>query len=157
MADVSLTILLGVISGVFTATLVYMSGLLFLKILVPQYQKVVYEGVDLNGLWSYKNDIDEAVSLFTLNLRQDAHELKGSLSYTKTTATETKQVSYSASGSVWEGYVTLNLKSTDRTAIAYATALLKVERGGHQLKGAYCYRNFRTDNVSSLDLEFSRK
>jgi len=60
------------------------------------------------------------------------------------------------SGSVWEGFVTLNMKSIDRRAIAFATALLKVNQGGQELKGAYCYRNFRTDQVSAIDIEHLR-
>ena len=158
--EVSITIVLGIVSGIITTVLLFLAGNSFTKIIIPWYQKIVYHGVDLNGEW--KSEIqkddgkDDGSETFRLNLMQNANTISGELTYLRFKKEETREVFYSMSGSVWEGYLTLNMKSKDRRVIAYSTSLLKIERGGHELKGYHCFRNFRTDQVESVDLLYKR-
>ena len=41
----------GVIAGIITSALLFLAGLFVAKILLPWYQNLVYQGVDLRGLW----------------------------------------------------------------------------------------------------------
>ena len=154
--EVSLTIVFGIVSGVFTTALLYILGLLFSKVIIPWYQRIIYQGVDLNDEWEFEKNQSGDVERFRLSIVQNANNIQGHLLYLRIKNDETREVNYSLTGSVWEGYLTLNMKSKDRRAIAYSTCLLKVERGGHELKGVHCFRNFRTDQVDSVDLLYTR-
>lgn len=156
MNDISLNIVLGIFSGILTSALLFALNRLFLEVVVPWYQQLIYEGVDLRDLWIYDYPKNDGVGKFRLKLEQKAHNLSGQLTYTSVEKDTESVISYLVSGTVWEGYVTLNLKSSDRRRIAFAATLLKVERGGQELKGWFCFRNFRTDQVSSLELAFTR-
>ena len=110
----------------------------------------------MRDLWIHDFPKSDGVAKFRLKLEQKAHNLSGQLIYTRVEEDRESVISYLVSVTVWEGYVTLNLKSSDRRRIAFATTLLKVERGGQELKGWFCFRDFRTDQVSSLELVFTR-
>jgi hypothetical protein len=155
-SKVSLTIVLGIVSGIITTALLYLAGIVFTKIIIPWYQKIIYQGVDLNGEWKFERQLNNESEIFRLSLVQNANSISGQLTYLRINNEETREVNYLLNGSVWEGYLTLNMKSKDRRAIAYATSLLKVERGGRELKGNHCFRNFRTDQVDSTDLLYTR-
>ena len=48
----SFNIVLGIVSGVLTATFLYILSLIFKNILIPWYQRIKYKGVELKGKWS---------------------------------------------------------------------------------------------------------
>lgn len=152
----ALTIVLGVVSGIMTTALLYLAGITFTKVIIPWYQSLIYEGVDLNGSWEFEQPCNDGVRIYKLTLFQNANSINGQMSYIRTKNEGTKAVSYDLFGSVWEGYVSLQMKSKNRSTIAYATALLKVEYGGSALKGPHCFRNFRNDQVSTIDLQYER-
>ena len=157
MMNSASTILLGVVSGVFTAALVLLLGKIFRTIIIPWYQGIIYEGIDLHGEWFQEFEKREGVEVyFDLTINQDAHSLNGKMIYGHKNKGK-KPITYEVEGSVWEGYVRLNMKSTDRKKIAFATALFKVSAGGDQLEGVMNYRNFETDSVSSAELNLERR
>jgi hypothetical protein len=156
MNNISLNIVLGIFSGILTSALLFTLNRIFLEVVVPWYQQLIYEGVDLRDSWLYDRPKGDGVGKFRLKLEQKAHNLSGQLTYTSIEKDTESVISYLVSGTVWEGYVTLNLKSSDRRRIAFATTLLKVERGGQELKGWFCFRNFHTDQVSSTEILLTR-
>lgn len=87
---------------------------------------------------------------------QKANNITGQLIYIRTRNDVTQTVTYDLSGSVWEGYMSLYMKSKDCRFIAYGSTLLKVEYGGFALKGPHCFRNFKNDQVSTIDLAYKR-
>jgi hypothetical protein len=125
MNDISLNIVLGIFSGILTSALLFALNRLFLEVVVPWYQQLIYEGVDLRDLWVYDHSKSDGVGKFRLKLEQKAHNLSGQLTYTSVEKDTESVISYLVSGTVWEGYVTLNLKSSDRRRIAFATTLLR--------------------------------
>lgn len=155
-SEISITIVLGIVSGIVTTVLLYILGVLFSKIIIPWYQQIIYQGVDLNGEWQFEDTLNDSVERFKLSLTQNANNVSGHLLYIRIKDDENREVNYSFIGNVWEGYLTLNMKSKDRRVIAYSTCLLKVERGGHELRGVHCFRNFRTDQVDSVALLYNR-
>lgn len=44
----------GIVSGVVTSALLALAGLLISKVLLPSYLEFVYQGVDLQGIWTYE-------------------------------------------------------------------------------------------------------
>ena len=150
-------IVIGVVSGVITATLI--SGFLAImkKIILPWYQELRYEGVDLEGSWEFKEVSDSAETKIKLELEQSAHTLKGAASISSERKNgDNNFYSYVVSGMVWEGYVTLNMRSANRKVVSFSTMLLKVSNGGRVLKGTFAGRNHRDDKVSALEIELNR-
>ena len=64
----SITIILGVVSGIVTTGLLYLLGIIFTKIVLPWYQKLIYKGVDLNGEWRVENKLNNGKEQFLLSL-----------------------------------------------------------------------------------------
>ena len=78
------SIFIGVLSGVITACLLFVIGKIWIKILIPWYQRIKYQGVDISGRWIYETTLDESKASFDLTLEQNAHELRGHALVTKT-------------------------------------------------------------------------
>lgn len=139
--DEILTVLLGVFAGVVTSALLYVLGLIFTRIMLPWYQKVIYKGVDVSGEWSGTiNHAERRRWSVTLNLEQHAHELKGtytSISYLN--GEERKVSTMNVSGEVWEGFVALKCRTISNRNLSFGSMLLKVNSG--ELTGHQIFRN----------------
>ena len=156
--EATTTIVLGVVSGILTATFLYVLSRFFTVVLIPWYQRFKYEGVDLQGTWAGKVIDDAEIKFpFQLILDQNAHELTGTATLDKSTAMDgDTSTTYSLSGNVWEGYVTFNYKSVDRTRLSFATSLLRVVRGGRKLEGYFIFRDLRHDEIRERFIYFDR-
>jgi hypothetical protein len=155
--DISSTIILSVSSGILTAALLCVLGKLFYNVIIPWYQKIIYKGVDLVGGWEQEIPESEGSSHFQLTLKQNANNISGNMAYTRKKDSGETRILYDVSGSVWEGFITLNFNSLDRKKVAFATALLKVKHGGSKLSGNLSYRNFNIDDVDSVSICLARK
>ncbi len=65
--------------------------------------------------------------------------------------------SFDISGSTWEGFVTLNMRSTDRRSLSFATSLLQIADRGRSLVGQLVYRSSQIDQVSSEHVQWLRR
>jgi hypothetical protein len=153
------TIVLGVISGVITTAALYLVGLLFKNFVIPWYQAVTYKGVDINGTWEYESKDPERKAKFEMTLYQRAHEISGDATILQgsdlnnpTTITNLR-----IDGGIWEGYITLNMQSKDRTRLSYSTSLLRVLNGGATLKGNYVFRSIKSDEIQNIEMRWRRK
>ncbi len=153
-------VVLGVVSGVLTSAFLYLGALLVQRHLLPWYRDITYKGVDVSGVWQaeLKNE-DGLKARFEMQLRQRAHEVSG-----LTTIVQGKDLDKPAiintltlSGNVWEGFITLNLKSADRKRLSFATTLLEVTRGGATLQGKFLWRSIQTDDIRSAEIAWRRK
>lgn len=156
--EITTIIVLGVVSGTLTTAFLYVLSRFFTEVLLPWYQRVKYQGVDLHGTWTGKViDSDEIVFPFRLILDQNAHQLTGTATLDKSTAMDgDSSTTYSLSGNVWEGYITLNYKSLDRTRLSFATSLLRVVRGGRKLEGYFVFRDMKHDEIRERVAYFDR-
>jgi len=153
-------IVFGVVSGVIATAALYLIGLLFRSHLIPWYQGVTYHGVDISGTWVYEVEIntDDNVK-FEMTISQQAHVLAGDTTIMQGANLDnpTTITNLNISGGIWEGYVTLNMKSKDRTKLSYSTTLLRVLNGGATLKGNYIYRSIRNEEIQSEPMVWRRK
>lgn len=152
------TIFWGVVSGIITSVLILISGLIFTKIFIPWYQKLKYDGVDLIDLWIAEKEFDDGSHYrYQMNLKQNAHKISGTATITRGgTAGRNYTQSFDLEGSTWEGYLTVNLKSTDHKSLSFVAGLFKVEGRGQELKGHWAYRS-RSDIVDKETLSFIRQ
>ena len=156
--NASINIILGIATGIITAALIYVANQIFLKLVMPWYQNIKYKGVDLGGNWTGEMvDTTEISMPFTLNIKQKANKLKGFANLDKSKANDTYNITtYNIKGSVWEGYVTINYQSTDRTRLSFATSLLQVRMGGRKMEGIFVFRDVRHDEIRERRVIFKR-
>lgn len=147
----------GVVAGVLTSAMLFAFGVVTSKILLPWYQDLVYKGVDLRGLWVNEWDYAGARYRYHTSLNQNAHRLTGTTTITKSgTAKDDYVINFDVTGSTWEGFVVLNLRSRDRKTLSFATALFKVKDRGKSLAGHLIFRSLTTDEVASEGAHWKR-
>lgn len=152
------TIFWGVMAGIVTSALLFILGLFISKVILPWYQELVYRGVDLRGTWTEEHQKDSAKYLFQISIEQNAHTVSGTATMFKSgTGKDDYVQGFNVDGFTWEGFVLLNLRSTERKSLSFATALLKVKDRGNTLKGSWAYRGRWTDEVESEDIKWERK
>src|ERR1700723_2311913 len=152
-ATVSGALILGVVAGLVVSALLFLLGTLLQKALVPWLQDLLYKGVDLRGLWIEEKNLSGIRYNYQLNLQQSSEKLKGTMTITKSGAPAGPRGDYvqrfEVTGQIWEGFVTLNLKSLERNSLAIATVLLRIAERAHSLIGNLAYRSSTTDEVAS--------
>jgi len=155
--EIEKTILIGVISGVITAVILFLVKRFFTNTIIPLYQRVKYQGADISGSWfaEYKGD-DNSKSTFSIVLQQNAHIVTGSIQFSHNGPEKNYNVDYKVSGEYWEGYLNLLCRSKDRKVFSHASAFLKLINGGTGLLGNFSFRNAETDVVTSLPIGFDR-
>jgi hypothetical protein len=153
------TVVLGIVSGVLTTVALYLVGILFTNIVIPWYQAVTYKGVDINGTWEFEYKETERKAKFEMTLRQRAHEISGDATILQGTDLNNPSTitNLSIDGSIWEGYITLNMQSKDRTRLSYSTSLLQVLNGGSTLQGNYVFRSIKSDEIQNTEMRWRRK
>lgn len=158
-------IIWGIVAGALTSALLLLLGQVFTKVLIPWYQSIVYKGVDLRGRWTSQRTDRNGISYhYTLDLEQNAHDLKGNMTIAKMNSQPNPAAgllgdyvqSFTIDGGVWEGFVTLQMESTDRRSLSLATSLLQIRDRGQTLVGHMAYRSTRVDQVDSEDIVWSR-
>ena len=152
------TIIWGIFTGIITSTFLFIAGLFFTKVILPWYQGIIFDGVDLEGVWTSDKDFEEGI-LYTyqMTVKQNAHSLTGIATISRNGSGAQNYVqNFNLIGSTWEGYLTVNLKSTDRTRLSFVSGLFKVENRGQRLKGYWAYRS-RDDLVEIENLLFNRE
>jgi hypothetical protein len=146
-------VFLGVVAGVITPAL----GLLLVKVVLPWYRSLIYTGIDLRGSWvGEKIQSSGEKYRYDLTLDQKAHVITGSARISLTGSNHDYTLGFVVEGSIWEGFVTLTWKSTDRTRLSFAAALMKVTERGHALEGYWAYRSFNSDAVESEQIRWTR-
>jgi hypothetical protein len=149
-------LLTGFLSGLLASTFLFLLSKFVYKVLIPWYQGVVYDGVNLNGSWSERLEADDGVFYDRkFNISQQAHKLRGNAVVIKSGSRSDYTQEFQINGEIWEGYVIFNLRSTNQITLSYVTGLLRVEARGSALKGIWAYRGFK-DNVGSEELVLKR-
>lgn len=153
------SIFLSVFSGVVTAALLYWFTLTIRKIVIPAYQRLIYKGIDVSGDWTGEWHYSEFIIFnFSLTLKQNAHELTGSLSVLKLKDGKKEKITnMTVQGEIWEGFISLKCRTISNQELSFGSALLKVNPA--ELNGKYIFRNLvkAGDEIGALNLVFSRK
>jgi hypothetical protein len=158
LSNITLSIATGVLSGVITTAFLFIMGKLFYKLVLPWYQNIKYQGVDLEGDWvSELKHGSNIAGKFKMTIQQNAHDLSGTIVCTQGPSPEdTETTLLNLTGITWEGFVTLNIKSIDRKRLSFGTSLLRVTHGGLTLTGIYAYRCLQSDEVEWMEIEWSK-
>ncbi len=149
----------GVVSGLATSPLLLILTRFASKVILPAYRKFIYEGVDLRGVWTQETDLGSGAHFAVqLSLDQNAHNIKGTGTLTKSgTAAEDYVQFFTIDGSTWEGFLVLEMRSTNRKSLSFVAGLLKVKARGESLVGHWVYRSAGTDEAESEKLYLHRQ
>lgn len=160
MTNITITIFMGVLSGVFTAALIWVAMSLFNKIVIPWYQQRVYRGIDISGEWTSNKEYLGKIKVDqSIQISQKGHRIKGVLiSRNKIPNRGNDTTSFSIDGEVFNNYVYIVYKTTDKRYIGRGSFLLKVKEGGDKLWGGLiAIDRFSAKVMTSEDIEWKRK
>jgi hypothetical protein len=149
----------GVISGLATSALLVLVGLFLSRVLLPAYLNFIYQGVDLRGVWTYETTMTPSGRFAVqLSLDQQAHKLSGTASITQSgTGTRDYVQFFSVDGSTWEGFLMLNMRSSNRKSLSFVAGLFKIKGRGESLEGHWVFRSSSSDTANSEPLHLIRQ
>lgn len=153
------TIILGVITGIITAVILFLLNKLITLWLIPLYQEWRYQGADVAGTWfADLNDQTDATvrTKYSLNLIQKAHTLSGTLHFEFKSEQKNFATDFYVTGEYWEGYFTMTFKSADHKRFSRASMVMKLVDGGGAMAGHFSFRNVAEDSVNTIPLALLR-
>jgi len=150
---------INIIGGIISAVIILFLSFLVKHALIPWVRKLLYQGIDLSGTWISQIDDGEFHFVYTLTLSQKANTISGSGTIIKSKNNiGIYAQSFKIEGSIWEGFITLNLKSNDRKSLSIISSLLKINNRGDSLIGYWVYREYEgCDGVESESIAFYRQ
>jgi hypothetical protein len=151
-----LSIVIGAVSGVLTAALIWIIKYLFTDHFLPFYQATVYKGSSIQGTWVayvYENN-QRKDAIATILVKQFAHSIQAT--YTMHFGNNEHLV-FECTGEYWEGYLSIRGKSHLQTNYNILTALLRLRDNGGILQGDVCFRHRAEDKPFTMaGLAFER-
>jgi hypothetical protein len=146
-----------IVSGLVTSLVIFLGTVVTKYWLIPLIKRLKYSGANVSGEWHCQSVLGNATYVYTFNIRQNAHDLKGNATILKryNGAIEYNQA-FKLSGAIYEGYVILNLKSADRESLSFSTGIFQLQDRGNLLSGILSYRVRIGNGVSSENISFYR-
>ncbi|MBL8158538.1 hypothetical protein JNK62_03320 [bacterium] len=140
--EVSISILIGIASGIITAVILGLATVFFGRVVLPWFRHLVYRGVKVDGNWSHKQttQVSPTKSMtfeVSLDLEQKAHEVTGTF-FAKTTAGEEEIYSnyFTLRGEIRDNYLLFTYSAQRKDRTGTGAFLLRVANGGKQLSGS---------------------
>lgn len=156
MSEVSQNLILGVIGGVVTSILIWVSLVVWRKQLRPAWEKMHYKGFDVSGKWNLVEldgktgeDIGFAEKL---DLSQSAHRLTG----TDRVDSDGRNLTYSAVGEIRDSFVSLRMNLTSRKRLGYAIVLCRIEGDGEEMSGFSAFFDREAKELTQSSATYKR-
>lgn len=130
--------LVGIISGVISAMIVYVIGFAISNTIIPYYYKRTYKGVNLTGSWVLMSD-DYNRREIKIEIKQEAEYITAISTHTlvnpsSSNSTDNVRV-YVMTGSINDRFITLVGKPNDKSKLGALLFLFEVIGDGNTLKG----------------------
>ena len=162
MQDITLTIVLGIITGLVTASILLILKSLFFNSFLPWYRQIMYRGVDLNGTWYRGTNTQKTL----LELKQRCEKITGKATAQLFADNIPENIksdihiddirTFDVTGVVSERFVSLSFWHTDRTRLGLSTYLLQVDGDGTKLTGQACWYAPVKSKIKSGEVKFFR-
>lgn len=152
-----LAIATGVIAGVVSAALLFVSRTLIGGHLLPWYHDLVYRGINIDGEWHASSH--EMAQDIRLRIKQRAGDIFGDADFERRPDYPTDiedSRSFSVSGRIQDRYITLTLTHKNRQRIGVLAFLLEPVADGRQLRGVMSFVSIRSHEIDSVDVTFAR-
>lgn len=134
-----LSLVVGVVSGVFSSIMFEMLKSFVIQVVIPWYQIRVYKGFDVSGHWEGEQIRGDIRYTFTIDIKQSGHNLTGKYTAVDYYQETTKTKHFSLSGSIYNNNILINYESMYRQTFGVGTFLLAVHDGGNELRGAVTF------------------
>ena len=92
-----------------------------------------------------------------LSIDQSAHDLSGTATVEVKVGDNHTKLIYSVIGVIWEGFLTANFRSVDRTQVQFAVVMFRVKDGGKALVGQYVHNAPPEDEPVPTQIYLVRK
>lgn len=162
--SVSGSIVIGVLSGVLTSFLVWLLVLVFEKIVMPWYQKVVYRGVVIDGEWflfykkgEFEGQSTNAESVGTVLFTQRGHKILGEVYYNKNLNGSLCNKKFFIEGFLKDNHLVCTLEVKDPKKMGIGTYVMELVEDGNRLDGTHLFVNtLKGGNVSHVNFSMKR-
>lgn len=145
--------------------LAFLLAFFWYKNLIPEFEKLLYKGLKIDGEWKFIQDdkfadgtVPKIKRDIIVNINQKAHKLSGtakSIAYDGTNNI-VDTITYNIEGEVNDRFVLLNFISNDNKRIAYSNCLLEVVSLGSVMRGYRNFYGFKIAKVCSIKCELKR-
>jgi hypothetical protein len=153
------SLIIGIISGIFTAAVIQLLLLIFNRVLLPWYRQLIYSGIDISGTWTEELNFDNGnKQTLTAELNQNADSISGNIVLAKTKNGEHyKTEAMSLEGRLKDRLLNCVLKHTDKKRLGISTLLLEVVGDGKKMKGQTTWYDAGKATIFSKDTKWIRK
>lgn len=151
---------LGVIAGVAANVVTHF----VLTVWLPAYRDYVYRGARVDGNWVVHQSraaLDggnlSSIWLVSAKLDQRAYVITGSASAMRVhEGIALDVINYEVQGYIYDRFVSLNLRNTDKTRIAHSTFLLELRGDGHRMTGCRAFYGLEREIIRSIECVWQR-
>lgn len=143
MESISTTIVIGIVTGLVTASILLILKSLFFNSFLPWYRQFMYRGVNLSGSWHRCTNVQK--TLLELNQVCETITGKATIQMFDELPKEIRPElhiddirTFDVTGFVAERFVSLTFWNTDKTRLGLSIYLLQVDGDGTMLSGQTC-------------------
>lgn len=138
--SLGLSILIGVLTGVISAILIAFFNNIYKSLILPWFQKEVYQGVLLEGKWCGSMKIGSVEWAMTLTIKQRGNKVAGSLTAKSSDPNaKKKETDMFFDGSIYDGYLIISCTSKDPHDISFGAMILKIKN--RKMTGQQIFRD----------------
>ena len=157
--DVSNSIIIGVLSGVLSTTLLFLLSKFTSQILIPWYQNLIYNGTNIGGVWYAQLYFDDGSKAeYKLAIKQNATKLNATMIYVYSQEGKSSEIkNFKLSGYIKERFIHLNGVNIDNRQIGIVSYLFEFIGNGNVLKGEYSCYDTSDCQINSFSKTFVRE
>ena len=149
--DLTESIFVGVCSGIIASILLSICYIVFIRIVIPWYQSVVYRGIDIKGDWSGSRIDGEMKYNVELTFKQNGHKLSGTFVAIDEFPDTIKTKQFKIKGEIYNNCVLVTYESNSKKNLGSGSFLFQLYESGNTLKGAMSYLRTKTGDIGAKD------
>lgn len=159
--SISGSIIIGIVSGLITSSVIYLCIQIFQKIIKPWYQDFIYSGVRIDGQWINQKTFREGDTIQDelLDIKQHAYKIIGTRTITKRyQSKEGIEIKiFNVKGQIKDRFVYLISENTDCKKIGVSCGLYEVKCGGDELQGSDMWTDIGSNDIVHIQVKLERK
>jgi hypothetical protein len=151
------SLIIGIESGILTSAILFLCARVLRNVVVPWYQSMIYEGIEIDGDWNI--EINGARSNSTCEIDQHAHRIKGHIKlYQITDAADDIDLSsvYSLEGRFSSPFANFIIRHTNRRRLGAGNCLLQVSENGKEMIGFLTIYKGEPGSIIAIPCKFVR-
>jgi hypothetical protein len=152
------SLVVGVVSGIVTAVILYLLLILFNRIVLPWYRQLVYQGVDIAGKWEEHLDFGNGkTQVITAELTQKANSITGNVTIVKAANGQiTRTEIMFIKGTIKDRLFSATLIPVDKKRVGMITTLLEVVGDGGRMSGWASWYDVGMARITGQESEWIR-